>query len=157
MSRSKYVPIRLPLLALAVLALVLHFTGALDRADDRLGDWMLAAHAQSRKPPEDIVVVAIDQRSLEEMNEVAGNWPWARAVHAEVLVGLAPHAPRAVAFDIMFNEADDFREQSDLLFSDVVASQDNLFFASLRLVDGNQGPLALLPPSFGAEKTATAD
>lgn len=156
MTRTKHVPLRLPLLALAVITLALHVAGALDRADDRLGDWLVAWHAQSRQPPEDIVVVAIDQRSLEEMNEVAGNWPWARAVHAEVLAGLAPHGPKAVAFDIMFNETDDFRADSDLVFREVVASQDNLFFASLRLVDGQQGPLALLPPSFGAERTAAA-
>ena len=44
-TSARHVPIRLPLLALALLALVLHFTGALDRADDRLGDWLLAHHA----------------------------------------------------------------------------------------------------------------
>lgn len=156
-TSARYVPIRLPLLALAVLTLVLHFTGALDRADDRLGDWLLAAHAGSRVPPDDIVVVAIDQKSLDEMQEVAGNWPWPRAIHAELLAGMAPHEPRAVAFDLMFNEVDKLGMESDLAFREVVAGLDNLFFASLRLVDGNQGPLAKLPPSFGAERTATAD
>ncbi|GGA75867.1 adenylate/guanylate cyclase domain-containing protein [Arenimonas soli] len=156
-TTARHVPIRLPLLALAVLALVLHFTGALDRADDRLGDWLLAHHAQSRVPPDDIVVVAIDQKSLDELQETAGNWPWPRAIHAELLAGMAPHAPRAVAFDLMFNEEDKLGIDSDLAFREVVASLDNLFFASLRLVDGNQAPLALLPPSFGAERTAAAD
>ena len=157
MPSSKHVPIRLPLLALAVLALVLHFAGALDRADDRLGDWMLAQHAQSRLPPGDIVVVAIDQRSLEELNELAGSWPWPRSVHAELLDMLAPFGPKAVAFDLFFNEADRFQDLSDEAFADTVAGLDNLFFASLRLADGNPAPLAMLPPSFGAERRPGAD
>ncbi|WP_339828820.1 adenylate/guanylate cyclase domain-containing protein [uncultured Arenimonas sp.] len=150
-TSSRHVPIRLPLLALALLALVLHFTGALDRADDRLGDWLLAHHAQSRVPPDDIVVVAIDQKSLEEMIELAGSWPWPRSVHGELLDMLAPHAPRAVAFDLFFNEEDRFQALSDEAFSEIVAGQDNLFFASLRLFDGNLAPLSMLPASFGAE------
>lgn len=157
MTAPKHVPLRLPLLALAVFALALHLGGLLDRADNRLGDAMLQAHAGSRLPPDDIVVVAIDQKSLDAMIEVAGNWPWPRAIHGELLAGLAPHGPRAVAFDIMFNEPDTFREDSDEVFKEIVAGQDNLYFASLNLVDGNPGPLKLLPPSFGAVKTPGAD
>jgi len=157
MSSPKHVPIRLPLLALAVLALVLQLSGLLERTDNRLGDWLLQAHAASRQPPGDIVVLAIDQRSLDELNEIAGSWPWPRSVHGELLAALEPHAPAAVAFDIMFNEADSFRPDSDQAFREIVAAQDNLFFASLNLVDGNPGPLSLLPDSFGAERGEGAD
>lgn len=152
MPLSKHVPIRLPLLALAVLALALQLSGLLERTDNRLGDWLLQAHAASRQPPDDIVVLAIDQRSLDELNDIAGSWPWPRSVHGELLAALEPHAPAAVAFDIMFNEADSFRPDSDQVFKEIVAAQDNLFFASLNLVDGHAGPLALLPDSFGAER-----
>ncbi|ODS61598.1 MULTISPECIES: adenylate/guanylate cyclase domain-containing protein [unclassified Arenimonas] len=157
MPLSKHVPIRLPLLALAVLALALQLSGLLERTDNRLGDWLLQAHAASRQPPDDIVVLAIDQRSLDELNDIAGSWPWPRSVHGELLAALEPHAPAAVAFDIMFNEADSFRPDSDQVFKEIVAAQDNLFFASLNLVDGNAGPLALLPGSFGAVRGEGAD
>lgn len=157
MPQPKHVPIRLPLLALAVLALALQLSGLLERTDNRLGDWLLQAHAASRQPPDDIVVLAIDQRSLDELNDIAGSWPWPRSVHGELLAALEPHAPAAVAFDIMFNEADSFRPDSDQVFREIVAAQDNLFFASLNLVDGNAGPLALLPGSFGAERGEGAD
>lgn len=156
MPSPKHVPIRLPLLALAVLAVALQFSGLLERTDNRVGDWLLQAQAASRQPPDDIVVLAIDQRSLDELNDIAGSWPWPRSVHGELLAALEPHAPAAVAFDIMFNEADSFRTDSDQVFREIVAAQDNLFFASLNLVDGNAGPLALLPASFGAERGAGA-
>src|SRR5690606_38536693 len=64
---KKHAPIRLPLLVLAVLTLVLQLAGWLDRLDDRLGDLQLQRHAAGREPPADIVLVAIDQKSLEDL------------------------------------------------------------------------------------------
>ncbi|MCM2355954.1 MAG: adenylate/guanylate cyclase domain-containing protein [Arenimonas sp.] len=157
MAGNKQVSVRLPLLVLAAIALALQLSGLLERADHRLGDWLLARHAASRLPPDDIVVVGIDQRSLELMLEEAGSWPWPRAIHGELLEGLAPFEPRAIAFDLMFNEADRFREDSDLYFKDVVAAQDNLFMPSALMDSGNLAPLSMLPPSFGAVRGPDAD
>lgn len=47
---------------------------------------------------EDIVIVAIDDDSIQEM----GHWPWRRARHADLLEKLAQ--ARAVAFDLVFSE-----------------------------------------------------
>jgi CHASE2 domain-containing sensor protein len=72
MSQAKPAPLRLPLLALVLMAVALWLGGSLERVDNALGDEMLRWHAQSRTPPADIVLVAIDQHSLEELNELAG-------------------------------------------------------------------------------------
>lgn len=152
MSKSAPAPLRLPLLALALMAAALALWGGLDRADRALGDMMLSRHAQSRTPPADIVLVAIDQRSLEELNEMAGAWPWPRAVHGELIDGLAAFGPKAIAFDVMFNEADAFRPDSDHAFREIAKTQSNLFFASLRMPDGLATPMAQLPPSLGARR-----
>lgn len=157
MSDKTRTPVRLPLLALALAAIALQLSGYLDRTDDALADVMLAQHAQSRTPPDDIVVVAIDQKSLEDLNDIAGSWPWPRAIHGELIDGLSAWRPEAVAFDVLFNEADAFRPDSDAVFRDIVKGHDNLHFASLRMPDGNAAPLKLLPPRFGAEKGPDAD
>ncbi|MBW8311634.1 MAG: adenylate/guanylate cyclase domain-containing protein [Rhizobium sp.] len=157
MAGNKQVSVRLPLLVLAAIALALQLSGLLERADHRLGDWLLAQHAASRLPPEDIVVVGIDQRSLELMLDEAGSWPWPRAIHGELLEGLARFEPKAIAFDLMFNEADKFGGESDLYFKDVVAAQDNLFMPSALMDSGNLAPLSRLPPSFGAVRGPGAD
>lgn len=158
MSSAKRAPLRLPLLALAAIAAVLWLAGGLDRADRALSDWLVMQHSHSRSPPDDIVLVAIDQKSLEALNEEAGSWPWPRAIHGELLDGLAQFKPRTVAFDVMFNEADTFRLDSDQVLREVAKTQSNLFFPSLRLVDGNATPLDQLPASIGAQKKAnTAD
>lgn len=149
---TKRPPLHLPLLALVSAAALLWLTGALERIDNALGDLLVREQAASRVPPDDIVVVAIDQKSLEELNEEAGQWPWPRVVHAELLDLLKPHAPRAVVFDLMFNEADTFQPESDAALVEVVRDMDNLFVASVRLGDGRPGPFAALPPSFGAER-----
>ncbi|WP_146909424.1 CHASE2 domain-containing protein [Arenimonas daejeonensis] len=156
MANKTRTPVRLPLLALALVALALQISGYLDRADDALADVMLARHAQSRTPPDDIVVVAIDQKSLEDLNQIAGSWPWPRAIHGELIDGLARWRPSAVAFDVLFNEADAFRPDSDAVFREIAKGQDNLFFPSLRMPDGNPVPLKLLPASFGAERGPAA-
>lgn len=154
MSSAKRAPLRLPLLALAATAALLWLAGGLDRADRALGDRLVLQHSHTRSPPSDIVLVAIDQKSLEVLNEEAGAWPWPRAIHGELLDGLARFKPRAVAFDVMFNEADMFRPDSDQVLRDVAKAQPNLFFASMRLVDGNATPIDQLPASMGAERTA---
>jgi adenylate cyclase len=153
MSQAKPAPLRLPLLALVLMAVALWLGGSLERVDNALGDEMLRWHAQSRTPPADIVLVAIDQHSLEDLNELAGPWPWPRSVHGELLDGLARWRPKAVAFDVLFNEADVFQPDNDQVLRDIALTQDNLFFPTQRMPDGNPHPMDTLPPSLGAVRT----
>ncbi|MFY2764987.1 CHASE2 domain-containing protein [Arenimonas sp. MALMAid1274] len=149
MSQAKPAPLRLPLLALLLIAATLWLAGGLDRADNAVSDQLLVQHAASRTTPDDIVLVAIDQKSLEDLRELAGAWPWPRSIHAELIDLLAAHEPHAVVFDVLFNEADTVQADSDLAFRDVVLGQDNLFFATQRMPDGLPTPMDKLPPSLG--------
>lgn len=51
-------------------------------------------------PDDDIVIVAIDDRSLAEI----GRWPWSRGVHAALIERLAELEARVIAFDIILHE-----------------------------------------------------
>lgn len=146
-----------PLLILVVFTFLLSMAGILDIADNRTGDWLLTKAAGKRVPPAEIVLINIDQKSLENMNDIAGTWPWPRAVHAELIDGLERHGVKAVVFDILFNEADTFRPDSDALLHDTAQQYPNLFFPSLLLTDGNGAALSALPSTFGAIKTASAN
>lgn len=152
MSQAKRAPIRLPLLALALAALTLWLSGGLDRSDNALADTMLAQHAKSRTPPADIVLVGIDQKSLEDLNDIAGSWPWPRIIHGELLDGLAPWQPKSVVFDILFNEADTIQPDSDMAFRRIALQYPNLFFPSRHMADGNPTPMHRLPPSLGVTR-----
>jgi adenylate cyclase len=157
MSQAKPAPLRLPLLALVLMATALTLAGSLERVDNALGDEMLRWHAPSRTPPPDIVLIAIDQHSLEALNELAGPWPWPRSVHGELLEGLARWRPKAVAFDVMFNESDVFQPDNDRVLRDIALTQDNLFFPSQLMPDGNPTPMHLLPPSLGATRSGASE
>lgn len=89
------------LTSLAVAACAL--TGALGRADNLIYDRL--ALLNPPPPAKELVIVAIDDRSLAEL----GRWPWGRAVHARLLDQLAQAKPKAVVYDVLFLEpsADD--------------------------------------------------
>jgi signal transduction histidine kinase len=57
------------------------------------------------RPPADIVIVAIDDRSLQSIGQRRGPWPWPRSVMAEVLDKLTAAGPRAIGLDVIYAEA----------------------------------------------------
>jgi adenylate cyclase len=77
--------------------------------DNRLSDLFAREVAKQLSPDPDIVIVDIDEASLAAMEDTAGSWPWPRAVHAELLQGIARQQPRAIVFDILFSEPDRYR------------------------------------------------
>lgn len=70
------------------------------RLDQTLYDAALVL--RHRPAPDDIVIVAIDQQSLDQI----GRWPWRRAVHATLLDRLTDAGVKGVAFDILLTEPD---------------------------------------------------
>ena len=134
-------------LAAALLALMV---GALSLLDHRLGDLLLKRDAQSRPAPQDIVLIALDQNSLDDptMLEMAGRWPWPRAIHGELIDYLARQKPRAILFDIIFSEPDTFRPDSDQVFADALRRTPALLPLVIT-ADGAGSRLADLPASLG--------
>jgi CHASE2 domain-containing sensor protein/signal transduction histidine kinase len=92
--------------ALAAAVALGHWAWRLDRLvyDAGLALW-------SRPAPDDIVIVAIDDASVDAI----GRWPWKRAVHATLLHKLAEAKPRAVALDLVLTEPDADPAQDRLL------------------------------------------
>ncbi|MDO5674518.1 MAG: CHASE2 and HATPase_c domain-containing protein [bacterium] len=83
-------------------------------------------------PDQRIVIVGVDEASLQQY----GQWPFARELHAELLVRL--HGARAVAFDFLFPEAG----ADDAVFSAALAQGPPTVLAVV--ADGGGG---LLKPS----------
>lgn len=53
---------------------------------------------QAPAPPRDVVVVAIDEKSVKQY----GRWPWPRAVQAELIAGLKRLGASVIALDIIY-------------------------------------------------------
>jgi adenylate cyclase len=125
------------------------FTHVTSLIDQKAGDVMLAANAGRRPVSDRVVIVDIDQRSLELMNEMAGSWPWPRSVHGELIDYLEAQHPRAIAFDVLFNELDVYRPDSDAAFADAVARYPNVWLAMSLNNDGQGARVLDMPPAVG--------
>ncbi|MCM0612580.1 CHASE2 domain-containing protein [Marinobacter sediminum] len=87
-------------LGLTLLALLLIIqTSALPR---QLDFWLLdeAMTSYPPAPSEDVVLVAIDELSLDRL----GRWPWRRNIHAELITKLREAGAKTIVFDILFSE-----------------------------------------------------
>ncbi|MEE4378622.1 MAG: EAL domain-containing protein [Candidatus Competibacteraceae bacterium] len=85
-------------LVLAIFAILLVYFDVLWRWNWLLYDWNL--RYWWRAPPEDVVIVAIDEYSLDQI----GRWPWPRQIHAAVVDRLTTAGAKAIALDIIFAE-----------------------------------------------------
>lgn len=130
------------LVALAASALVatLVLTRATERGDnvvfDTVSGWGV------RTPHEDIVVVAIDNRSIAEL----GRWPWPRARHQALLETLAGYRPRAVAYDVLLVEADPTPGADDALAGALAAGPPVFLPLTFDVPGPNGAPYETLGP-----------
>jgi adenylate cyclase len=127
--------------------------------DNRLSDFFVREVAQKLSPDPDIVIVDIDEASLAAMQDTAGSWPWPRAVHGELLQGIARQQPRAIVFDILFSEPDRYRPESDQFFNEVLHGMHNVYFP-MALLEGNQSlgvPLSELGKIIDIPQAPNAD
>ncbi|MEX2199591.1 MAG: adenylate/guanylate cyclase domain-containing protein [Burkholderiales bacterium] len=128
--------------------------------ENRLLDSFVRHHAAKLAPDPDVVLVDIDEKSLAQMQPLAGRFPWPRAVYGELLAGLMAQKPAAVVFDILFIEADKFRPESDRAFVEAAAPHANVYFPMVRLdaKDDAQGVRAAeLAPLVGLVRRPGAD
>ncbi len=121
-----------------------HFQ-ALRPLENRVMDRFLRWRAVGVAPDPDVVVIDVDDASLERMGVLADRWPWPRSVHGELVAGLAAQKPKAIVFDIMFAEQDRQRPDSDRVFNEMVAPVTNVFFPTVRFDPaGDVGGVPLL-------------
>lgn len=87
-------------MAAVTAALVIGLT--LARATERIDNvaYDTFSSLSVRPPSEDIVIVAIDNRSIAEL----GRWPWPRSRHEALLNELRAASPKAIAYDLLLTE-----------------------------------------------------
>lgn len=123
-------------LAVVVLAL----TGLATRADNVFYDLMSQGGAHA--PRDDIVIVAIDNRSIREL----GRWPWARSRHVEALNRLAAAKPKAIAYDVLFVDPDPTPGADQALAAAVGGTGKVLLPLTFDIPGDNGAPFRLTPP-----------
>lgn len=134
--------------------------------DGKFSDWMVKLHAEKLQADPDIVILNIDDRSLTQMEDKIGRWPWPRSVYGEVVDALLRQQPKAIVFDLTFNERDKDRPDSDQLFNDAIRNQQHIFFpyilreldqaAYIGKLENFQAPLGLIKTQHADEFAAAA-
>lgn len=137
-------------LAAAALTALLTVSGASWRLDDFLYDLHLSHWGY---PPDgDVVVVAIDDRSLNEL----GQWPWPRDIHAQMFDRLGYAGVRGVALDLVLAEPDRNGDERDRALA---AAMRRLGRVALPVVTAplrqNAPPVEVLPTPVIATAAST--
>jgi CHASE2 domain-containing sensor protein/signal transduction histidine kinase len=117
---------------LSLLLVVIVLSGAADRPDNLFYDW--STRVASHAPPDDIVVVAIDDESLNAL----GPWPWPRTVHTAMLKRLASYHPLAVIYDVLYLARSEHPEDDSEL-GRAFAALPHAFVPMLFKTPGNNG------------------
>lgn len=159
-SRRMRVALWLVFLAVALLLPWLPVWTPSQLWSNSLGDWLIAQRAAGQTPDPRLVVIDIDDASLQALAGEAGKWPWPRSLHAELLELLLAQQAQAVVFDILFSEADRFRPDADAYFAEVLAGTDRVYLAALEQqpVDPRRAPLLRsYPTQTGLQAPAGAD
>ncbi len=139
------------LLSIGMVAFVsiVTLTQSLPRVDRMLQD---NARAAVRQPPTDeIVIVAIDEKSLEAV----GRWPWRRALHAELLRRVAADGPRCIGLNLLLTEPDTEHPGDDAVLANGIADSGCVVIPLALQVQGGKAQSELLPvPALARAATA---
>ena len=104
-------------ITILITGLMLLSLSPIDALEDRLLDYRFKIRG-TVKPPEDIIIAAIDEKSIDRL----GRWPWDRDIMTDVVKKLKGLGVRIIVFDIIFSEA----EKNDTLFSKAMADAGNV-------------------------------
>jgi CHASE2 domain-containing sensor protein len=105
---------------LALIAGVIAYSGLLIRFDNLHYD--LGRYLTFKPAPADIVIVAIDESSLEAI----GRWPWSRIVHADLVNKLKQEQARVIGLDIIFSEPELSNPEADLVLASAIKQAGNV-------------------------------
>ncbi len=147
------------LVAAWVTLLVMTSSVFLERVEYLLSDRLLVLHAHGNQPDDRIVIVDIDDYSIQAMSGIAGRWPWPRSVHAELIERLHAAGARLLVFDLLFSEADLYRADDDAYFAEAVEST-SAWLPSLLLESADHGRgtrLASVAEALGATPGPAAE
>ena len=104
-------------------------TSFFEAAENRSFDYRQSLKI-THKPPipnKDIVVLAIDDASLESLWDKYGEWPVPRKVFADLIHHIEKHQPQAIIFDLLFIKSMKYENESDKALIGAMNKYDNIY------------------------------
>lgn len=75
----------------------------------------------------DIVIVQVDQQSIDSLSKEGINWPWPRQMYAPIISYMSE--AEAIFIDILYTEPSSYGQDDDKTFSEAVKKASNVYLA----------------------------
>ena len=97
--------------------------------ENRTFDYRQSIRANHKHPipNQDIVILAIDDASLEALWEKYGEWPIPRNVYADVINTIEKDKPKTIIFDLMFLKSMRANAEGDKYFVETMNKYNNIY------------------------------
>jgi len=152
-------------LSVGLAMLILHVTGILETIEWKSWDWRLRSLADPQSASDEIVILLVDQQSLDFYEQEGLGWPWPRQLYAAAVQFCRTGGARAVVFDVLFTESSVYGLEDDLYFGMTLADAGNIalaaFFSAREPVAGDTTGEKILQrhaialPDYPLSKTLT--
>ena len=132
------------------------FESPLSYLDLKITNFLFFLRGSWKPANEKIVVVAVDDKSLDQSRY--GRWSWRREAYADFLKKVIPAKPSVVVFDISFVLPDEYGKEQDVLFESAIHNANNVLLAGYFTKDSfriKEKPELLVKPLVAFEKAAT--
>jgi adenylate cyclase len=128
-SKGKKNPIWVYIL-IATLTLGVSFsltiTEVINKVELSIRDYMFEIRGPLSVENSPIVLVSVSEEADAEIPE---KWPWPTSVHAKLVENLHRAGAKAILFDILFSQNDEFDLSNDTLFAQAIANAGNVILA----------------------------
>ena len=122
-QRSKTLQILVLAAVGAIFTLFIQVSGALDSVELKTLDWRFLEASHPEEADTNIVLIAIDQNSLDAFQSRNVLWPWPRDVYALVVDYLHAAGAKSVSFDMLLDRRDFDRRESDGAVTDSIFAE----------------------------------
>jgi signal transduction histidine kinase len=151
MRRNKSQAVRTALIlsfSVALVVIVTWFAPSLSAASTNLLFRLRGAY----KAPADVVIVGIDDHSLQTIGHRLGPWPWPRAVMASALDKLTQARPRSVGLDVIYAEPS--TPEDDRRLAEAIARNGRVVLPAQLYETVSKESASDQPPARASDRTA---
>lgn len=135
----------------ASLALTAWHLGWLESWEAKTWDWRASLLAKPGKATDKIILIMLDQNSLDWAKEENGlAWPWPREVYSAIVGYCKRNGAKALAFDVLFSEHSKYGVADDALLGEAIAAYGR--FAAAIFLGDRSGAETNWPPGVAPSK-----
>lgn len=109
---------------------VFYFLGFFNFVEYKIYDKLISSTAKSKGASEEIIVVLLDQSSIDWAKKEKGwNWPWPRKAYGDIAKYFSLGDANCLCYDVLYTENSVYSEEDDYYFAKSCNEADNVIFA----------------------------